>query len=493
MKKLSLFILLTLFWHTSNAADLIEVYQQALVNDAVFAQAISQRLATKEGVPISFGALLPNINLSANPNLNRIGYAGTSYQSTIPTIGSPILPRNITTQNYALNLSVTQTVFNYAQFATVAQQISLSKGADATLNAALQSLMTRVASAYFAVLKDEDNLRYSEATKLAFAEQLDQIRQQYKVGLKTLTDVYTAQASYDSASANYIQAQINLTNDRENLRVITGVYYPHLLSLSDDFPLISPLPSNVEKWVQIAVCQNWSIKSAQYNVDASRAIIHQQFGGHLPTVSVQAAAIRTYTNSINKYNTVTSRNGPGTESDRQVMFNVNVPIFSGGTVTALTNQAVYNYQVTQESLEQTIRNTINTTRQSFNSITSGISQIEADKQAIKSTISSLEGLEASYNVGTETLVDVLNQQQKVFQAQTQYATDRYAFVNNILALKQAAGTLSFADLRAINAWLVERQDVKINRITARKISKKKHKITIHHIQQKKCKIKQKKV
>jgi outer membrane protein len=62
-------------------------------------------------------------------------------------------------------------------------------------------------------------------------------------------------------------------------------------------------------------------------------------------------------------------------------------------------------------------------------------------------------LEASYRVGTETLVDVLNQQQKVFQAQTQYATDRYAFVNNILALKQAAGTLSFDDLCAINAWL----------------------------------------
>ncbi|MBV9576869.1 MAG: TolC family protein, partial [Gammaproteobacteria bacterium] len=83
--------------------------------------------------------------------------------------------------------------------------------------------------------------------------------------------------------------------------------------------------------------------------------------------------------------------------------------------------------------------------------------------------SSLEGIKASYGVGTETLVDVLNQQQKLFQAQTQYASDRYAFVNNILALKQAAGTLSFDDLRAINAWLVDEDRHSVNKISIKKM------------------------
>src|SRR5262249_2097002 len=73
--------------------------------------------------------------------------------------------------------------------------------------------------------------------------------------------------------------------------------------------------------------------------------------------------------------------------------------------------------------------------------------------------SSLEGMEASYKVGTETMVNVLNQQQKLFESQTEYATDRYAFVTNILLLKQAAGTLSFDDLRALNQWLAEDEEV----------------------------------
>lgn len=484
MKKKLLLLITLLGWQLSaQAADLLEVFKQAQISDAVFQQAIAQRLATKEGVPISVSSILPNILLSANPGVSRIGFSGTSYQQSVPEIGS-IYPRNVTQRSYTLNMTLTQTVFDFAKFSTVAQQSALSSGADATLNAALQSLMTRVSKAYFAVLQDEDNLRYSEASKTAFAEQLNNIQQQFKVGLKTTTDVYTAQASYDSAVASYIAAQTALINDKENLRVITGVYYDHLSSLSEAFPLVSPQPANVERWVETALRQNWSIKSSQYAVQASREVIHQQFAGNLPTVNAQVSSIRQYTDSIDKYNVFTDRNGPGTQTDRQFEINVSMPVFSGGGVVANTRQAQYNFEVAQQQLEQSVRGTINTTRQSYNSIISGISQIQADKQAVKSTISSLEGLEASYRVGTETLLDVLNQQQNVYQAQKTYAADRYAFVNNILALKQAAGTLGFDDLRAINAWLTDKPENPVSKKAEESRIRKKHSRTAHYSESK---------
>lgn len=447
MKRLISIIFVFCIHATANAADLIEVYQQALCSDPIYQQAISQRLSTKEGVPISLSALLPALSMTANPSVTRSNYSGAN------TGGIGLVPRNNTVRNYELALTATQTVFNYTQFVAVQGSIATSHGADATLNAALQNLMTRVASAYFAVLRDEDNLSYSRASKKAYAAQLKQVKQQAHVGLKTLTDVYTAQASYDSAVANEIAAETSLANDRENLRVITGKYYPTLSSLSEDFPLVTPHPVNIEEWVQRAQRQNWTIRASQYAVDTARQTIRQQFGGHLPTVNVQGQWDKIYTNNINGYANIALRNGPTTEVDKQFMININVPLLAGGGVVAETNQAVYNYQVAQQQLEQTVRNTLNSTRQSYLGVISGISQLTADKQAIKSSISSLKGLEVSYQVGTETLVDVLNQQQKVFQAQTQYATDRYQFVNNVLALKQAAGTLSFDDLRAINAWL----------------------------------------
>lgn len=461
MKNLILFLtVLICSLSTAHATNLLEVYMRAQSCDAIFQQAIAQRLSTKEGVPISLSAVLPNLQLSINPYVSRTGQAGSNFDPVVTNSGTYINPRNITQRGYySLNLLLTQTIFNFSQFFTIAQQMDLSKGADATLNAALQDLMTRVSSAYFAILQDEDNLSYAESSKLAYAEQLDQIQRQYKVGLKTLTDVYTAQASYESAVATYIQAQTTLENDRENLRVITGVYYPHLSTLSDNFPLITPQPQNIEAWVKTSILQNWSIKASRYNVASMREVINQQMSGHLPTVNVQTSFQRQLTDNINQYASFTERDGPGMTSERSIVLNVNMPLFAGGGVVALTNQAKYNYQAAQQQMEQTVRSTVNVTRQSYNSIVAGISKIKADKEAIKSTISSLQGLEASYRVGTETLVDVLNQQEKVFQAQQQYAQDRYAFVNNILALKKSAGTLSFDDLRAINAWLIDKERI----------------------------------
>lgn len=466
----SFLLLATLFClqPIANAADLLEVYRQAQMSDPIFQQAIAVRFATKEGVPISISALLPNIAFSVDPSVTRSAFAGTNFSQTTGTpVGGQTSPRNNTQRAYTMALTLNQTVFNYAQFSAVAGQVATSKGADATLNAALQSLMIRVASAYFAILNDEDNLSYTEASKLAFAEQLDQAKQQYDVGLKTITDVYTAQASYDASAADFIAAQTKLANDRENLRVITGVYYSHLSSLNENFPLINPKPANVDKWVDIAIQQNWSIKAAQYNLETARQNIKQQFAGHLPTVSLEGVLDRQYTNNINGYRSFNQRKGPGTQTDRTLQLNINVPIFSGGGVLASTNQAAYNFQVASQQLEQTVRTTANTTRQSFLNLTSGISQIAADKQAVKSFISSLEGMEAGYRVGTQTLVDVLNQQQKLFEAQTQYASDRYTFVNNILSLKQAAGTLSFNDLCSINVWLTDKPRPKVKRASSR--------------------------
>ena len=477
MKKFLLCVITLICYQTAHATDLLEVYQQALTADPIYQQAVSQRLATKEGVPMTLSALLPNLALYFNPGVTRSGFAGAN----VVTDSSP---RNNTLKSYTLSLTLTQTVFNFTQYMNLASALAISSGADAILNSALQNLMIRVSSAYFAVLQDEDTLSFSEATMLAFKQQLDQVKQEFQVGVKTITNVYTAQASYDSAYAGYIAAQTKLSNDKENLRVITGKYYSHLAPLSENFPLVSPNPQNPEEWVNTSLQQNWQIKAAQTVVDSARQNVRAQFGGHLPTISLQAAANKYYTENNNSYKqALNERDGPSKQSDRTVQINMTLPLFSGGAVIAQTNQAVYNYEIAQQQLEQAQRNTVNATRQSYFGVTLGMSQVKADREAVKSTISSLEGMEESYNVGSENLVNVLNQQQKVFEAQTQYAADRYAFVNSYLTLKQAAGTLGFDDLRAINAWLRDNEGTN-NRRKVRKFYPRKAAVSIKKIKTK---------
>lgn len=438
---------------TANAADLVEVYQQALVSDPVFQQAIAQHFVTRDNVPISIANILPTISASVNPAVTRYGYAGTEYR--IGSIGNLVFynPRNITQRTYNLNLNISQPVFDFSLVTTIAVQLENAKSATASLKAALQNLMIRVSSAYFAVLRDEEEIAYTAASKRYYQFQLNLINEQYQAGVKTITDVHTAQAAYESSVAAYIMANKRLANDRENLRVITGIYYPRLSYLKNNFPLVAPRPNNMNQWVRTALAQNWSIKVAQYSLEAAKQNIRQQYAGHFPVITLQSSFARQYTFNIDRYSSYIDNYGAGTISDRYIGFNVDIPLFEGGGVVSKTRQARHLYDQQQQVLEESIRTTLNNTRQSFMNIIAGISQIRADEQIINSSVKSLQGTIDRYNEGIETLLDVLNREEKLYQAQVSYASDRYDLVNNILLLKEAAGTLNFEDLRAVNSWL----------------------------------------
>ena len=132
---------------------------------------------------------------------------------------------------------------------------------------------------------------------------------------------------------------------------------------------------------------------------------------------------------------------------------LNFPVFQGGLVEANTRQAQYNFQTSSEQLEQTYRNVVVNSTIAFNTIVDGISKVKADRQAIISRQNSLESTEAQFQVGTRTMVDVVNAQQRLFEAQEQLASDQYGLINAILNLKYLAGSLNVNDLDEINSWL----------------------------------------
>lgn len=445
MKKKVLAMAMMLIVHQTAeaAANLIAVYNQALISDPTYQQAIAQRLSTNEGVPISRSALFPAASITGLPTLTRTTASGSAQSYNA---GS--------TRGYTVTLNVSQTIFNFAEWTALVGAKETAKQADATLNASLQNLMIRVAQAYFAILEDEDNVQSSLSTKVSYTKQLDQVKQEFNVGVKTITDVYTAQASYDSSVANYITALNTLANDKENLRAITGIYYDKLAKLSEQFPLISPNPKNPDLWEQTALKQNWSVIAARYGMEAARENIKQQFAGHLPTVNLQGS----YETDVIRNsggNAVVGNVGTNQTHTSTIGLQLNVPLIAGGLVIAQTHQAQYDFQSAAQALEKQMRSTITNTRQSYLDVIADISKIKADRQAIQSAQSSLEGLREGYRVGTNTLLDVLNQQQTLYTNETQYATDRYDYVNKLLALKQAAGTLSPHDLEVINQWLYQ--------------------------------------
>ncbi len=447
MKKyfISLLVLfISSFWSLSSfATDLLQVYRDAQQNDPTFKSAEAQWLATQQLIPINRAALLPSFVASGFDN------AAHTRQSFADTSNS------FNQSEYAYALTLNQTIFNWQYWKLLSTAKSQVKQAQANFYSASQDLMLRVSSAYFAVLQAYETLQVTQATKRSLAEQFHQTHEQFKVGLIANTGVEQVQASYDNVVAQEIANKNNVSNKLEELRAITGIFYTQLDGLRTTMPLVSPKPENINAWVGIAASQNYAIKAAYYAMMAARENIKVQRAGHLPVVTGTAQYSWDHINNVNIIGNVLT---PVTTETSQVGVNVNFPVYQGGLILAQTRQASYQYAEASAQMEIAYRSTLTQARESYLGVMSGISKIKADRQAIQSNLSSLSATKAAYTVGTNTIVDVLQQQQFLYDTQTTYATDQFNYIINTLTLKQAAGTLSDRDIVAINSWLGRKID-----------------------------------
>jgi outer membrane protein len=430
---------------TGHTADLMDIYKQALENDPAFKQAYSTYMSNKEAVPQALSALLPQVGITGaygrNVNISR----GSSSNPAINAFVNTNQRYDYT--NYTVNAS--QAIFNYQAWKSVQTAKASVKAAYASFNAAAQDLILRVSQAYFNVLLAKDTLQFSKSKKRANKRQLDQAQQRFKVGLDAITSVYEAQAAYDQSVAEVIADKNNLINQFENLRRLTSHTYDELAPLRGGrIPLIRPEPANVEDWVDTALKQNYNLLSARYSRLSAKENIAAQAAGNWPTLAVVGSTNATHNNLNASTPQLSSK-----VVNNNVSLSLNFPVFQGGLVVSETRQAKYDFQTASEQEHQTYLDTIVNSRIAYNTIIDLISKVKADRQTIVSQQNSLNSTEAQFKVGTRTMVDVVNAQRRLFEAQTQLANDQYAYINAVVNLKFLAGSLNVVDLHEINAWL----------------------------------------
>ncbi|MDG4597991.1 MAG: TolC family outer membrane protein [Candidatus Contendobacter sp.] len=410
----------------AGAEDLLQVYRQALDSDPTLKAAAASREAAQETKPQARALLLPSVGVAAEQ-----GYS-------FGIAGSPTGQSSFGSHNYAISL--TQPVYNRGSQVRQRLAGAVVEQSDVDFHNAQNDLILRLSQGYFGVLAALDNLTYATAAKNAFARQLEQANRRFEVGLATITDVYDAQARFDAAVSVEIDYINKLADAREFLRQLTGQDYAQLNLLSERMPLALPQPNDPEEWVRMALENNLRLRSAGYGVDQARENIDLQKAGHYPKLDLGLSR-------VNLDNSVTDT------TSSQVNLQLTIPLYSGGAVSSQARQAAYNYEAARQNLENLQRDTIRTVRNAYRGQEAAISQIKALDQTRVSTRSALEANQAGYEVGTRTIVDVLNAERDVYLAQANYAQARYSYIANFLILRQAAGQLSEADLTEINGWL----------------------------------------
>src|SRR3990167_4628108 len=438
MKKVVLSILLAICSLSAcYGADLMDIYEQALENDPTFKKAYSTYLSSAESIPQAYAALRPQASLNASKGLTNMNVIGvgdslnTTYDSTI----------------WQINAS--QALFNYQAWSQVQLAKASVKASQAIFNDAAQDLMLRSAKAYFSVLLAGDTLSFAEAKKRANKRQLEQARQRFLVGLDPITSVYEAKAGYDQSISQVIAASNDLVNQNENLRKLTNHVYDSLAPLrNSQIPLIKPEPANVNEWIDLGLKQNYKLYAAKYRLQSSRDNIKAQASANWPTLAVQGSSVQT-----NNHVSSSSFFLPDQQTVSNVSLALNFPVFQGGLVLSKTRQAQYDYQSSSEDLETVYRDVVVNSRIAFNTIIDGISKVKADRETVVSQANALESTDAQFEVGTRTMVDIVNAQRRLFEAQTQLASSQYNLIKANLNLKYLAGTLNVQDLEEIDAWL----------------------------------------
>ena len=424
------------------AEDLLQIYREAVANDPTLASARATWEATLEAVPQARAGLLPSVTLQGN-------VAHQDFYEKLHTDPSFVFTEHFPAYSYTVSAS--QPLYRKQNTVALDQAKQTVSQSDFVLASARQDLIVRVAQAYLDVLLARFNIDLTESQKAAVSENLAQAKRNFEVGTATITDTNDAQAKYDQIVAQEISAQNDLDNKLATLRAIIGRAPKELKRFGGRFEPQLPTPNALEAWIDAAVRDNPQVRIAQSNYDIAVLEVDKQRAGHYPTLDLIASYNQGYAGGASS----TSLTSSAAYDSRlgQIGVQLNVPLYLGGSIESRVRQAVAGQEKARQDLEAARRSAQLSAQTAFTGVTSGVAQVNAFDQAVKSAQVSYDSTKLGLEVGVRTNLDVLNQQQQVFQTRFNLAQSYYNFVISGLRLKQAVGTLSDADVEELNRAL----------------------------------------
>ncbi|OOG59829.1 TolC family outer membrane protein [Rhodanobacter sp. C03] len=444
VKLLPLLLCMVLAPLPGHAEDLMDAYRQAVANDPVLSTADAARLVVAENVPQARSALLPQLSVGLGLEQIRGGSGSiTSSNGNIVDTGSSGY-----TRERDLSGVLSQPIINLAAIASLRAAQATRDSGDQTYQAALQNLYVRVSAAYFNVLVAQDNLDVYRSYEDAYKQEFNQSSTRFKNGLAMASDVSQSQAYYLYIKSQRITAQDTLKDAQRGLEQITGKPTGTLKKLREDLPMQAPVPAEAQAWVDAAMHSNPVILAAHYTVAADEHRVSAARAGHLPTLSatVQYGKFGSWSSAVPG----AAAYGPGVTT---IGLTLTVPIFSGGLTQSQVRQAIAQRDEDAGTLESQRRQAARDANNYFNLVVDGIDQVDAARTSVEAARKSLASMRAGYEIGTQSLTNVVFAIEQLANVQTEYTYVRHQFILNKLLLKQVAGTVDIHDLEDINRLL----------------------------------------
>jgi outer membrane protein len=445
---LAVFVFTLILAGGAHANDLAQLYEIALRRDAALQAAGFKRDAAIESRPQAVAQLLPQVAATASATRERLGYDVSQIQGTQSSycdLGTGGDAQRCYGSARVLGLSLSQTLWSYQAFSQLKEANRQAAAAEAEFRSAQESLVLRVAQAYFTILSAGDQLTTNRREREAFRTLLDQANVRAQTGVGPRSDVEQAQSFYDATEQSVIDAQNALDDANLAMTTIVGARAESVAPLRENIPLAAPDPDSAEEWVAAAALDNLDVRTAQLKADAASYDIAAQRGKALPTIALVGSASKTSQDYVLG----------GNQSLDTIGVAFSWPLFQGGAVASAVRQSRALYHEAEAELDTAKRDTERQTRAAFRGIVSGTQRIAAAHRAVDSGREAVEASRRNVEFGTGTEFDLLNAQNNYYAAIRAYSQARYDYLTSVLTLKRQAGRLTESDLLAIDELLVE--------------------------------------
>ena len=377
--------------------------------------------ATDENVARAMSGFRPTVNGQADFNYQNIA-------STPATTSSGLAhPRNY-------SISAEQSVFN--GFRTV----NAVKGSEAGVRAGReqlrfteQSILLDAATAYMNTLRDQAIVRLRESNVGFLSTELKATQDRFAVGEVTRTDVAQSQARRAGAVSDLDLAQANLKSSRASYEQIVG-HPPGDLAQPSGYE--SGLPHSLDEAIAVAMKENPNVVGSLYSEEEARYSVDEIRGELLPEVSVSA-----------NYSASDDLSPFLKDQERTTLTGrVTVPIYEGGETYARVRQAKHTHISKLQEIEQSRTEVQARVVAAWSQLQAAKAQLESDKVQVESNEIALSGVREEERVGQRTLIDVLDAQLELVNAQVRLVgTKRNIVVTNFTVL-QSIGRLEMSQM-----------------------------------------------
>ena len=289
----------------------------------------------------------------------------------------------------------------------------------ADLRGTESAIFSQVVAAYMDVIRNEAIVGLSANNVQVLEVNYQATSDRFEIGDLTRTDVAQSEARLSVARSSLQSARANLIAARERYVELVGNAPGELAPP----PPLPDLPGDVDTAVQIALEDNPDLIAAMERAQASRYDIDVAGAGRLPTVEAfSTGGYQNYLGTLGSVGNATTANQTSTTAQAGVR--LRLALFGGGRVAARERQAQATSQAALEQVVATERAIISQVRAAYSSWRAASAIVLSSQTAVDAASLSLEGVRAENTVGNRTILDILNAQQELLNAQVDLVTAR---------------------------------------------------------------------